>query len=118
MVLFFSNIYGVGYVQEVLVYEWTGTSGMYPRFAKIAEEEGFSDVANLFRLVANIERTHEERFRALIKNIETSQVFERESDTMWQCSNCGHIHIGNNAPSECPVCNHPQAYFEIKAENY
>ena len=91
---------------------------MYPRFAKIAEEEGFLELADLFRMVADIERTHEERFRALIKNIETSQVFERATDTMWQCSNCGHLHIGNSAPTECPVCKHPQAYFEIKAENY
>lgn len=118
MVLFFSNIYGLGYIQEVLVYEWTSTSGMYPRFEKIAEEEGFYEIATLFRSVANVERTHEERFRKLIANIEGGLVFSRDDDVIWQCSNCGHIVIGKKAPEECPLCSHPQSYFRIKAENY
>ena len=91
---------------------------MYPRFAKIAEEEGFTDIANLFRAVANVERTHEERYRKLIANIEGGLVFSRDGDVIWQCFNCGHIVIGKNAPELCPVCAHPQSYFRIKAENY
>ena len=96
-------------------YEWTD---MYAEFAKVAEEEGFKDIARKFRAVAEIEKAHEERYRKLLKNIEDEVVFSRDGDTIWQCRNCGHIVIGKKAPLVCPVCNHPQSYFEIKAENY
>ena len=95
-----------------------GTSGMYPRMAREAEEEGFTDVAKLFRMVADIERTHEERFRSLLKNIENKEVFEKPEEKVWECRNCGHKHIGNGAPDVCPVCSHPQSYFEVQKENY
>ena len=95
-----------------------GTSGMYPRFAKIAEEEGFFDLAAKFRMVAEIERTHEERYRDLLKNLETKQVFERSEVKVWECRNCGHIVEGTHAPEMCPVCAHPKAYFEIREKNY
>ena len=91
---------------------------MYPKFAIEAEEEGFTELAAQFRAVAEIERTHEERFRALIKNIETEMVFAKEKATMWECRNCGHIHFGTDAPNVCPVCRHPQSYFEVREENY
>lgn len=91
---------------------------MYPRFQKIAEEEGFDEIATLFQYVANVERTHEERFRKLIANIEGGLVFSRDNDTIWQCSNCGHITIGKTAPDECPLCAHPKSYFRVKAQNY
>ena len=96
-------------------YEWTD---MYDEFAKIAEEEGFESIAKKFRGVAEIEKMHEERYRKLISNIENGLVFSRDGDTIWQCRNCGHIVIGKEAPMVCPVCNHPQSYFEIKKENY
>ena len=96
-------------------YEWTE---MYEEFAKVAEEEGFTLLAKKFRGVAAIEKTHEERYRKLLKNIEDEVVFSRDGDVIWQCRNCGHIVIGKKAPLVCPVCNHPQSYFEIKAENY
>ena len=96
-------------------YEWTE---MYPTFAKEAREEGFEEIAVLFEGVAAIEKEHEERYRKLFQNIEKGIVFTRDGDIMWQCSNCGHIHIGKSAPEMCPVCAHPQAYFQIKAENY
>ncbi len=96
-------------------YEWTD---MYARMAKEADEEGFADVARLMRGVAKIEKEHEERYRKLLANIEEGIVFSREGDTMWQCSNCGHILVGKKAPEMCPVCAHPKAYFEIKKENY
>ena len=96
-------------------YEWTD---MYARMAKEADEEGFADVARLMRGVAKIEKEHEERYRKLLANIEDGIVFSREGDTMWQCSNCGHILVGKKAPEMCPVCAHPKAYFEIKKENY
>ena len=102
----------------MLVYEWAGTSGMYVRFAKDAEEEGFTELAKQFRDIADIERTHEERFRALIKNIENSEVFQKSEETMWECRNCGHLHSGKDAPKVCPVCKHPQSYFEVRLENY
>ena len=108
----------MGCIHKVLVYEWMGTSGMYPRFAQIAEDEGFLELAAQFRNVAEIERHHEERFRALLKNIESALVFAKEKATMWECRNCGHIHYGNEAPGVCPVCNHPQSYFEVRNENY
>ena len=91
---------------------------MYPRFAKIAEEEGFTEIAKKFRMVAEIERHHEERFRALIKNLENDEVFQKSEAKFWECRNCGHITMGDKAPEVCPVCAHPKAYFEIHAENY
>lgn len=105
-------------MHKVYIYEWMGTSGMYPRFAKIAEEEGFFDLAAKFRMIAEIERHHEERFRALLKNLETDEVFKRSEIKVWECRNCGHIVEGTHAPEMCPVCAHPQAYFEIHEENY
>ncbi len=96
-------------------YEWTD---MYDRFAKDAREEGFDDIATLFEGVAAIEKEHEERYRKLLQNIEEGIVFSRDGDTIWKCMNCGHICVGQKAPEVCPVCAHPQAYFEIKASNY
>ena len=96
-------------------YEWTD---MYESFAKTAEEEGFPELAAKFRGVAAIEKHHEERYRALLKNVETIQVFEKSEVKIWECRNCGHIVVGTKAPDVCPVCNHPQSYFEIAAENY
>ena len=96
-------------------YEWTD---MYTEFAKVAREEGFDYIANLFEGVAAIEKEHEERYRKLIANIEGGLVFSRDGDVVWQCSNCGHICVGKKAPEVCPVCAHPQSYFQIKAENY
>ena len=96
-------------------YEWTD---MYAGFAKTAEEEGFTELAAKFRMVAEIEKYHEERYRALIRNVETAQVFEKSEVKVWECRNCGHIVVGKKAPEICPVCSHPQGYFEIKAENY
>ena len=96
-------------------YEWTD---MYDNFAKVAREEGFTRIALLFEGVAKIEKEHEERYRKLIANIEDGLVFSRDGDTIWKCRNCGHIVIGKKAPSVCPICSHPQSYFEVKAENY
>jgi rubrerythrin len=96
-------------------YEWTD---MYAQFAKEAREEGFNDIAALFEQVGEIEKHHEERFRKLLANIEGGLVFSRDGDMMWECSNCGHIHIGKAAPEICPVCAHPKAYFKICTENY
>ena len=96
-------------------FEWTD---MYKKFAEEARAEGFEDIAKQFEGVAAIEKEHEERYRKLLSNIEGGLVFSREGDMIWQCSNCGHIHIGKKAPEVCPVCNHPQSYFQIKAENY
>jgi len=96
-------------------YEWTD---MYDEFAKVAREEGFDRIATLFEGVAQIEKEHEERYRKLIENIEGGLVFSRDEDKIWQCRNCGHIVIGKEAPIVCPVCDHPQAHFEIKKENY
>ncbi|MDR3310169.1 MAG: rubrerythrin family protein [Oscillospiraceae bacterium] len=96
-------------------YEWTE---MYAEFAKTAAEEGFSDIAAKFKQVGKIEKEHEERYRRLISNIETGAVFSREGDTVWICANCGHLHVGKKPPELCPVCAHPKAYFEVKAENY
>ncbi len=96
-------------------YEWTD---MYDTFAKEAREEGFENIAVLFDRVAKIEKHHEERYRALLNNIETGIVFSRDGETIWVCTNCGHIHIGKDAPKVCPTCAHPQAYFEIMAKNY
>ena len=96
-------------------YEWTD---MYDTFAKEAKEEGFDKIAFLFELVGKIEKKHEERYRKLAENIENGVVFSRDGDMIWQCANCGHIVIGKKAPQICPVCAHPQAYFQINAENY
>ncbi len=96
-------------------FEWTD---MYAAFAKDAREEGFDDIAYLFEEVGKIEKEHEERYRKLLSNIEEGLVFSKEGDCIWQCSNCGHIAVGKKAPEKCPVCAHPQSYFQIKAENY
>ena len=96
-------------------YEWTN---MYEGFAKTAEEEGFAEIAAKFRGVAAIEKHHEERYRKLLKNIEDAKVFSKDGDAIWICRNCGHVVIGSRAPEVCPVCAHPQSYFEIKSENY
>ena len=96
-------------------YEWTD---MYAEFAKVAEEEGFKEIARKFKGVAEIEKMHEERYRKLLANVKDGLVFSRDGDMIWQCRNCGHIVVGKKAPLVCPVCNHPQSYFEIKKENY
>ena len=113
---------GIGSTAENLLaaaegenYEWTD---MYDRFAKEAEEEGFTALAAQFRMVAAIEKTHEERYRALLNNVEMQQVFEKAEETMWECRNCGHLVMGKKAPQICPVCAHPQAYFEVHKANY
>jgi rubrerythrin len=95
--------------------EWTD---MYPSFTKTAEEEGFADIAALFKMVGDIEKLHEERYRKLLENIENRLVFSRDGDEVWICRNCGHVHIGKASPQVCPVCAHSQAYFEIQAKNY
>ncbi|MBR2329072.1 MAG: rubrerythrin family protein, partial [Clostridia bacterium] len=96
-------------------YEWTD---MYDGFARTAEEEGFPELAAKFRLVAAIEKTHEERYLALLNNVEMKAVFEKAGETMWECRNCGHLVVGKAAPAMCPVCAHPQSYFEVRKENY
>lgn len=96
-------------------YEWTD---MYEKFAKEAREEGFDQIANLFEGVAAIEKEHEERYRKLLANIESDSVFKKDEETVWKCANCGYIYTGTEAPEVCPVCAHPKAYFQVKAENY
>ena len=96
-------------------YEWTD---MYAKFAEEAKEEGFQNIAFLFEKVAAIEKEHEERYLKLLENVKNGIVFSRDEDMIWQCANCGHIVIGKKAPEVCPVCSHPQSYFQIKAENY
>ena len=96
-------------------FEWTD---MYDRMAKEAREEGFDNIAELFEGVAKIEKEHEERYMKLLENLENGLVFSKDGDKIWKCRNCGHIHIGKEAPEVCPVCAHPKAYFELKAENY
>ncbi|MEG2720177.1 MAG: rubrerythrin family protein [Oscillospiraceae bacterium] len=96
-------------------YEWTD---MYANFAKDAEEEGFTELAAQFRAVAAIEKTHEERYRKLLNNVEMKAVFEKSEETMWECRNCGHLVMGKKAPEICPVCKHPQSYFEVRKVNY
>lgn len=120
--MWFKELAGIGDTKENLKaaaegenYEWTD---MYDGFAKTADEEGFPELAEKFRLVAEIERHHEERYRALLKNVELSSVFEKSEVKVWECRNCGHIVVGTKAPEVCPTCNHPQSYFEIHAENY
>ena len=120
--LWFKILGGIGTTAENLQaaadgesYEW---NEMYPSFAKTAREEGFNDIAVLFEQVAKIEKAHEERYKKLLASVQGDLVFSADGDTIWECSNCGHIVIGPNAPEICPVCNHPQAYFMRKAENY
>ena len=120
--LWFKLFHGIDSTAENLAdaaagenYEWTD---MYAKFAKEAREEGFDHIAQLFAGVAAIEKEHEERYRKLLANVEGGLVFSRDGDMIWQCSNCGHIVVGKQAPEVCPVCAHPQAYFQIKAENY
>ncbi|MBP5473732.1 MAG: rubrerythrin family protein [Bacteroidales bacterium] len=120
--LWFKHLGGVGTTPENLLhaaegenYEWTD---MYDKFAKEADEEGFHDLANQFRGVAAIEKHHEERYRALLHNVEAMEVFKKSGVSVWECRNCGHIVIGTEAPDVCPVCFHPQSYFELNAENY
>ena len=120
--MWFKELNGIGDTAQNLAdaaagenYEWTD---MYDGFAKTAEEEGFPELAEKFRLVAEIERRHEERYRALLKNVETAAVFAKSEVKVWECRNCGHIVVGTEAPEVCPTCNHPRAYFEVHAENY
>ena len=120
--LWFKALGGVGTTEENLLAaaegenaEWTD---MYDRMAKEAEEEGFHELAEQFRGVGAIEKLHEERYRALLKNIEAKEVFEKSGVTVWECRNCGHVVVGTSAPDVCPVCNHPQSFFEVRAENY
>ncbi len=120
--LWFKELNGIGDTAENLNaaadgenYEWTD---MYEEFAKTAEAEGFTELAEKFRLVAAIEKRHEERYRALLKNIETAQVFAKSTVKVWECRNCGHIVVGEKAPEVCPTCAHPQSFFEISADNY
>ena len=96
-------------------YEWTD---MYKEFARVAEEEGFKSIANKFKMVGEIEKHHEERYKKLLKNIEDKVVFSRDGDAIWICRNCGHVVVGKDAPKVCPVCAHPQSYFELISENY
>lgn len=120
--LWFKELEGIGDTAQNLGaaadgenYEWTD---MYEGFAKTAEQEGFPELAARFRGVAAIEKRHEERYRALLKNVETAKVFEKSEVKVWECRNCGHIVVGTKAPQICPVCQHPQAYFEVHKENY
>ena len=120
--MWFKELAGIGDTKENLAaaaegenYEWTD---MYEGFAKTAEEEGFPELAAKFRAVGEIEKHHEERYRVLLKNIETAQVFEKSEVKVWECRNCGHIMVGTKAPEVCSVCNHPQSYFEVHEENY
>ncbi len=120
--LWFKALQGIGTTAENLTaaaegenYEWTD---MYDRFAKEAEEEGFKALAVQFRMVGAIEKTHEERYRKLLANVDLQKVFEKSEETIWECRNCGHLVMGKKAPQVCPVCAHPQAYFEVRKENY
>ena len=120
--MWFKELNGIGDTAENLNaaaegenYEWTD---MYANFAKTAEEEGFTELAKKFRMVGEIEKAHEERYRALLKNVQMQEVFEKSEVKVWECRNCGHIVVGEKAPEICPVCAHPQAYFEVREENY
>ncbi len=120
--MWFKELKGIGDTAQNLKaaadgenFEWTD---MYEGFAKTADEEGFHELAEKFRAVAAIEKNHEERYRALLNNVETKQVFEKSEVKVWECRNCGHIVVGTNAPEVCPVCDHPQSYFEVEAKNY
>ena len=120
--MWFKELNGIGDTAENLNaaaegenYEWTD---MYEGFAKTAEEEGFTELAKKFRMVGAIEKAHEERYRALLKNVQMQEVFAKSEIKVWECRNCGHIVVGEKAPEICPVCAHPQAYFEVREENY
>ena len=120
--MWFKELGGLGDTAENLLsaaqgenYEWTD---MYASFAKTAEEEGFPELAAKFRLVANVEKHHEERYRALLHNVKTATVFEKSEIKVWECRNCGHIAVGPKAPEVCPTCNHPQSFFQLQATNY
>ena len=120
--MWFKELGGIGNTPENLLhaaegenYEWTD---MYDGFAKTADEEGFHELAEKFRAVAAIEKHHEERYRALLKNVEAQEVFKKSEVKVWECRNCVHIVVGTAAPEVCPVCDHPQAYFEVHGENY
>ena len=120
--IWFKYLDGIGTTVENLEaaaagenYEWTD---MYAEFAKVAQEEGFAEIAARFKMVGAIEKEHEERYRKLAENIKEGKVFEKDGVVVWKCANCGHIHVGAKAPQMCPVCSHPQSYFEVKAENY
>lgn len=120
--IWFKALGGIGTTEENLKaaasgenYEWTD---MYEGFAKTAEEEGFTDLAHKFRLVAAIEKRHEERYRALLRNIEAQEVFKKSEVKVWECRNCGHIVVGTEAPEICPTCSHPKAYFEVHVDNF
>ena len=120
--LWFKYFHGIGNTLENLLdaaagenYEW---SEMYKQFAKEARDEGFEDIAKQMEGVTDIEKEHEERYRKLLANVEGGLVFSKDGDMIWQCANCGHIHVGKQAPNMCPVCEHPQAYFQILAQNY
>ncbi len=120
--MWFKELSGIGDTKENLKaaaegenFEWTD---MYEGFAKTAEKEGFQELAEKFRLVGAIEKAHEERYRALLKNAEMNEVFKKSEVKVWECRNCGHIVVGTEAPDVCPVCAHPQSYFEVHAENY
>ncbi len=120
--LWFKALGGVGTTEENLLHAAEGENAeltdMYERMAKDAEEEGFTDLAAQFRAVGAIEKMHEERYRALLKNVQSMEVFKKSGVTMWECRNCGHVVVGLEAPQLCPVCNHPQSYFEVRNENY
>lgn len=120
--IWFKLVHGIGSTPENLKdaaggenYEWTE---MYPSFAKTAREEGFDHIANLFEMVAKIEKEHDARYQLLLANIEEDKVFKRGEKVLWMCANCGHVHEGTDAPQVCPVCAHPQAFFEIQADNF
>ena len=120
--MWFKELQGIGSTIDNLKqasdgenFEWTD---MYEKFAETAEQEGFVELAQKFRAVAQIEKAHEERYRALLKNIETAQVFEKSEVKVWECRNCGHIVVGTKAPEVCPVCDHPKSFFEVRKENY
>ena len=120
--LWFKELEGIGNTVENLLsaaegenYEW---AEMYQQFANDAEAEGFTELSNMFRLISTVEREHEERYRALLKNINENKVFEKEDVVAWECRNCGFVTFKKNAPKECPACKHPQSYFQIKEENY
>lgn len=105
-------------LQAAAAGEYEEWSDLYPKFADIAEAEGFHEIAAMYRNISVAEKGHEERYRAFVKNIETAKVFAKEGETVWQCRNCGYIHVGKEAPEVCPACLHPQAYFEVKKENW
>ena len=120
--MWFKELQGIGTTADNLLsaaegenYEWTD---MYATFADEAEAEGFTEIAKRFRMVAEIEKSHEERYRALLNNVEMQAVFEKAEETMWECRNCGHLVMGKKAPEVCPVCAHPKSYFEVRKENY